>query len=59
MANGNGKERRITNLRARRKQRKAGAARKKKLGRKSTASYAEMFGETKAEFDAKAAGGKG
>ena len=50
----NGKERRITNLRRRMKFRKSGAARKRIAARKSTQSYAEMFGETKVEFDAKA-----
>ena len=54
----NGKKRRITELRRARKSRKAGSARKKVEARKSTLSYAELFGETKAEFDAKAAGNK-
>ena len=55
----NGKMRRITELRRRRKVRKSGADRKRRVSRKSTLSYAELFGETKAEFDAKfAAKGK-
>jgi len=54
-----GKNRRVTNLKRERKARAAGKDRKRKASKKSTASYAELFGETKAEFDAKfAAKGK-
>ncbi|NOZ87890.1 MAG: hypothetical protein GXP49_16830 [Deltaproteobacteria bacterium] len=53
-----GKHRKVKARRDTLKKRKAGAARKKKEAKKSTKSYAELFGETREEFEAKFAENK-